>query len=116
MSAQITHDLFLRVGSQKGEDGKMHHEYLQLGHVVEENFGQGNTRELLKIHAALLSPTLYAQLKPHLGGSAYAYIERKRRDRRAPNRGTPPPEPAPQQAQAQAQIETEEPWIDPDNP
>jgi hypothetical protein len=110
MSTHITHDLYLRVGTQKDADGKAHHEYLQLGHVVEENFGKGNTRELLKVHATLLSPTLYAQLKPHLGGSAYAYIERKRRDRRAPNRGTPPTEPA------QTETETEEPWIDPDNP
>lgn len=112
MSTQITHDLFLRVGTQRDANGHNHHEYLQLGHVVEENFGKGNTRELLKVHAALLSPTLYAQIKPHLGGSAYAYIERKRRDRRAPNHGTPPPEPEPESPPT----ENEEPWIDPDNP
>lgn len=108
MSTQITHELRLRVGTLKGADGRNHHEYLTVGQEVEENFGKGNTRTLLKLHATLLSPALYAQVKPLLGGSAYVYVERERLDRRAPNRGTPPPAPA--------QPHTEEPWIDPDNP
>jgi hypothetical protein len=117
MSTQITHHLQLRVATQKGANGTNHHEYLTIGQVVEENFGQGNTREVLKIHAALLSPTLYAQIKPMLNGSAYAYVERQRLDRRAPNRGTPPPAPEPEPPQAASpEAETEEPWIDPDNP
>lgn len=114
MSTQITHELRIRVGTLKGEGGRNHHEYLTVGQVVEENFGKGNTRELLKIHAALLSPTLYAQVKPLLNGSAYVWVERERLDRRATNRSTPPPAPVPEPEPAQT--EAEEPWIDPDNP
>lgn len=114
MSSQITHELRIRLGTQKGEGGRSHHDYLTIGQVVEENFGKGNTRTLLKIHAALLSPTLYAQVKPMLNGSAYVYVERERLDRRAANRGNPPPPPEP--PPESEETATDEPWIDPDNP
>jgi hypothetical protein len=109
MSSQITHELRLRVATQRGENGSRHHEYLTIGQVIEEHFGQGNTREVLKLHATLLSPTLYAQIKPYLNGSAYAYIERHRLDRRAPNRSPQPPppesEPTAPQTQTPADID-----------
>lgn len=109
MGSRATHDLRLRLSSIPSEDGStLHHEYMIIGQEVETDFGKGHVRTSLRINATLLSPAIYAQIKPLLAGSAFVEIERYKLDRRKPvHPATPPPAEPPELASD---------WVDPDQP
>lgn len=72
MATRITKEWRLPTGV--GPDNRL--ETLAVGFRVEDDFGGGNVRQRLKLHASILNPVLFQQVKPFMEkGSSYVYLE-----------------------------------------
>lgn len=55
-------------------NGKL--ETMAVGFRIEDDFGGGNVRQRLKLHASILNPVLFQMVKPFMDkGSCYVYLD-----------------------------------------
>jgi hypothetical protein len=55
-------------------NGKL--ETMAVGFRIEDDFGNGNVRQRLKLHVSVLNPVLFQMVKPFMDkGSSYVYLD-----------------------------------------
>lgn len=49
---------------------------MAVGFRIEDDFGNGNVRQRLKLHVSVLNPVLFQMVKPFMDkGSSYVYLD-----------------------------------------
>lgn len=86
--ATIRKELRFRTGTNNGRP-----DYLIAGFETEEDFGNGNIKRRSWVHASLLNPVLFQQVKQYLNGSSYICLEPLDLARGKPGPSTPPESP-----------------------